>query len=94
MRSQSIVKAKDGVMSTELDGQAVLMHVEQGTYFGLNDVGALIWKKMSEPVSVETLIEAVLSEFDVDAETCRCDVTALIEQFHGADLAEIVEADE
>jgi hypothetical protein len=92
MDLQTRVKAREGVMSTEVDGQAVLMHVEQGIYYGLNDVGALIWRHMAASIHLRDLRDAVLSEFDVAPDDCERDVINLIEQLENAKLVEIVAA--
>ena len=92
MDLQTEVRAREGVMSTEVDSQAVLMHVETGTYYGLNDVGALIWQRMAKPVRVLDLRDAVLGEFDVTPEACACDVLALLKELESAGLVEIIVA--
>ena len=90
MELQTKVKAPDGVMSTQLDGEAVLMHVSKGIYFGLNDVGAFIWKLMAKPVSIWELCRAVEQEFDVLSELCEGDILTLMEQLGDKELVEIV----
>lgn len=90
MELQTIVKAPEDVMSTQLDGEAVLMHVPKGVYFGLNEVAAFIWKLMAEPVSIGELCSAVEQEFDVPPRLCKSDILALMEQLGEKDLVEIV----
>ena len=90
MKLHTKVKAPDGVMSTQLDGEAVLMHVSKGIYFGLNEVGAFIWKLMAKPVSIRALCRAVEQEFDVLSGLCEDDVLTLMEQLGEKDLVEIV----
>jgi Coenzyme PQQ synthesis protein D (PqqD) len=84
------VKAPDGIMSTQFEGEAVLMHISKGEYYGLNEVGAFIWTLMSNPVSIKTLCQAVEQEFDVLPELCKSDILTLIEQLGAIDLVEIV----
>lgn len=48
----------------------------------LNETGAFLWKKMSEgDVTVDELVDALLSEYDVDRETAAHDVEQLVAQF-------------
>ena len=37
------ILASDKVVGCEIDGEIVLLHLDTGTYFGLNPVGAEIW---------------------------------------------------
>lgn len=48
----------------------------------LNETGAFLWKKMSEgDVTVDELVDALLSEYEVDRETAAHDVEQLVVQF-------------
>jgi len=46
--------------------------------FTLNEVGSFIWEKLDETESVEELVEAVVSEFEIDRETAKADVTSFL----------------
>ena len=83
------VRAPAEVMATEIDGEAVLMHVSSGVYYGLNEVGALIWRRMAGDVSVADLCEAVLEEYEVPRDVCRRDVVTLLEQMAEAGLVDV-----
>lgn len=93
MTPQSEVKACEEVISTELDGEAVLMHVSRGLYYGLNPVGAAIWDLMKQPVSVQCLCDAVCEQFEVAPEVVERDVLALLEELRENGLAELVVRD-
>lgn len=48
----------------------------------LNETGTFLWKKMSEgDVTVDELVDALLSEYEVDRETAAHDVEQLVAQF-------------
>ncbi|MFW5836168.1 MAG: PqqD family protein [bacterium] len=83
------VRAVEGVMATEVDGQAVLMHTERGVYYGLNEVGALVWRHMSRSVTIGELHDLVTAEFEVEPEACLRDIVALMERMEGEGLAEV-----
>ncbi len=83
------LKVPEGVIQTELDDEIVLMHVESGKYYSLNAVGSAVWKQLSSPRSLSELCDLVVDEFEVDPETCRRDVEALLEDLLGLDLVQI-----
>ena len=70
---------RPGLEAVEMDGDLVMMGLEQGEYFALRDVAATIWSELGEPRSVDDLCAAVARDYDVSAESCRPDV----EQFLG-----------
>ena len=91
MDMNTVVASRDGIIYTEVDGEVVLMHVEQGIYFSLNDVGACIWKQMGSRVKIADLCTVVEKEFDVSPDTCRSDVLSLLEQLGAEGLVDTVD---
>lgn len=83
------VAAPDQVFS-ELGGEAVIMHLQSGTYFGLNEVGASIWQQLQNPQTLEQLCDAVQAEYDVSLEVCQPDIEAMLQQFQDACLIEVL----
>ena len=63
---------------TDVDGETVMLSIERGEYFGLGGIGGHIWQLLAEPVTVDEICQSVVAEFDVDADTCRADVSALL----------------
>jgi len=79
------------VISTELDGEIVLMDVARGEYYSLNEVGTLIWKTIGESVvTFNDICLAVLDVFDIDRFTCEADVTRLLKHMKDTGVVERV----
>jgi len=78
----SIVVVSDDLTTAELGGEAILLDVKSGNYFGLNEVGAYILELSKEPRSVASIIDNMLQEFDVEAERLTSDVQAFLVQLH------------
>ena len=51
--------------------------------FTLNEVGSFIWEKLDENESVESMVDAVVSEFEIDRETATADVTSFLVELEG-----------
>ena len=78
------VKPTEGVILKEADGDAFLLHVECGRYFGLNRSGLVIWQALTagrDPV-------AALGERwpDVPRERFQADADALLGSLRDAGL--------
>jgi hypothetical protein len=72
-------KAAKDIISTEMDGEAVLMHVSKGKYFSLNETGSLIWLLLEKgEVTLHEMIQAIMKDFEVDEKPCRRDLELLI----------------
>lgn len=69
------MKLKDGLILSQVGGQAVVVPVNEdldlNTMIKLNETGAFLWKLMQAETSEDTLVEALLAEYDVDEATAR-----------------------
>ena len=88
-----LVAAHDQV-SCELDGQAVILGLDDGVYYGLNPVGATVWALLETgPHTVAQLRDAVTDEFEVDAATAEADLIELMGDMLARGLVELRPAD-
>lgn len=87
-RSSTIVVSKD-VVSCDLGGETAMLDMKEGVYYGLNEMGTFIWEFIQEPVTIQTIIDKVLAEYDVDEATCYNDLKELVEQMVENGLVEI-----
>ena len=74
----SIVVAGNHQTSAEVDGERVILDLEEGIYYGLDSVGARIWTVIQEPTSVSEVVNTLTAEYDVKQEQCLADVVALL----------------
>src|SRR5579872_4425010 len=83
-----VVASKDQV-SCNLGDEAALLHMNKGVYYGLDPVGAQIWKLLQSPRRVAEIHEAVSREYDVEPERCERDLRALLERLLEEGLIEV-----
>src|SRR3974390_2078230 len=70
---------KDQV-TCELSDEAVILHLNDGVYYGLDPVGTSIWKLLQTPRTIQEIRDAIMEEYDVDAEHCETDLRALLKE--------------
>jgi hypothetical protein len=71
-------RISDGVVFRELEGEAVLLNLDSGMYFGLDRVGTRIWQLLQEQRPAETVVNILLEEYDVAPDVLRADVATLL----------------
>lgn len=76
----STVAASGEQISSEVGGEAVILDLKGGVYFGLDPIGTRIWALMQRPIAVSAIRDALTAEYAVEAERCERDVLALLEQ--------------
>jgi hypothetical protein len=68
------------VRATTRDDETVLLDVERGRYYALNEVGSRIWALVCEGVPFAEIVDRVCAEYDVSRERGERDADALIRQ--------------
>ena len=86
------VTIPENVVVRELAGEAVLLHLGTGVYFGLDAVGARIWQLLAERQDTEAVLTLLLQEYDVDEFQLRLDLDALIAELIAEQLLIEVES--
>jgi len=88
LSSTTRVIASNTALSTTLDGEAVILETESGTYYGLNDVATQIWDTLDEPRTVAQLQESILEQYDVEADRVQRDLESVLTDMAANDLVE------
>ena len=89
LTESTVVVATDHQTSVEVDGERVILDLEEGIYYGLNSTGAQIWEQVQEPTSVEDIAAAIAAEYDVGSEQCLEDAIALLQDLEKNGLVEV-----
>ena len=69
---------RDGVLAQEAQGQTVLLRLDDGGYYALDEVGAAIWELCDGERSVAEMVTALAGQFDAPLETLERDVTEFV----------------
>lgn len=83
------VSQSDHQVSTEVDGEVVMMSVEKGMYFGLDEVGTRIWQLLENPVSVSELLATLLHEYEDNKNNCKLDLLVLLDDLYKQELIHV-----
>lgn len=91
LRDTATFQAITRQVSNPLASGSVILSLDDGVYYTLNDVGALLWNLLSEgPQSVVALRTAVLAEYDITPEACAADIERFVHDLLAAKLIEEV----
>ena len=82
----SSLRAVTNHASCELGGEAVLLNLDTGVYYGLDAVGTHIWKLLQEPRSITELRDLIVDEFDVAPARCEADLRPFVDSLHSYGL--------
>ena len=74
MTDTTILSRREGLMTADMNGSAVMMDIMTGKYYNLGAVGGRIWEILEEPMTVTALVNKLTDEYDVSASQCRADI--------------------
>lgn len=83
-------KASSNHLYSEIGGEAVILDLGSGVYYGLNEVGVDIWNWLQEAQTKEEILSLLLAEYEVTSEQAEADLEAIFTQFLAAGLIEII----
>ena len=89
LSDHTVIKAAKQQVSCGLSGEAVILSLQNGIYYGLNTIGARIWELLQEPRTVEVLRSFIQQEFDVEPARCAQDIDALLGELSNHGLIEV-----
>jgi hypothetical protein len=87
--NSSLVRRSTNQIACDMDGEVVILDLKSGTYFGLDPVAAKVWTLIEEPMCLAAIREAIVAEYDVDAETCGRDILTFLNQMQAVGLVEV-----
>ena len=85
----STINISEEVISCDLEEEVAMLNMKDSVYYGLNPVGARIWKIIQKPISFGSILEILLEEYEVDEKQCRNDLINLLQELLDKGLIEI-----
>ena len=86
------MKLKDGFIMRQVAGETVVIpsgdQMDLNKMITLNGTGAFLWKLLETETTQEALVEALLREYDVDAQTAAKCVAEFTQKLDGYEFLE------
>jgi len=86
------VSVPDKVMFRELQGESVLLELESGRYFGLNDTGTRMWALLTLHGQIGPALADLQSEFDAPGERLEKELMGFVDTLAAQKLLELHES--
>ncbi len=66
------------VLFRQIESESVLLNLQNERYFGLDEVGTRMWTLLTTSDSIQAAYDALLGEYEVDAELLRRNLQDLL----------------
>lgn len=83
------VRRRAGILSRIVEGEAILLDPDSGTYYAANEVARRVWELAADAPTLEEVHRVLLAEYDVDPETLLRDVAELVERLRAEELIDV-----
>jgi hypothetical protein len=87
--AQTLVTVPDHVLTRVVGGSLVILDVDSGRSFTLDETGSRVWTLLAETGSAQATYEALLREFDADPKQLADDLRILIAQLADGRLLDL-----
>jgi len=84
----TVVCAGSNQVSSRVGDELVILDLDSSLYYSLEPVGTRIFELLQQPTRLDAVLDAMVAEFDVDFETARTDLLALVNTLLGQKLVE------
>ena len=83
------IRIRPDVVSRDLDGEAVILNLTTGFYFGLDPVGTAIWQALGRDPALSAALAALIAEYDVSPERGARDLLQLVAALRENELVDV-----
>ncbi|WP_424767733.1 lasso peptide biosynthesis PqqD family chaperone [Paenibacillus sp. sgz302251] len=80
-----------GNLESNMDGDRVMMNIQNGKYYNLGKSGGEIWDMAREPVSVAAIVNHFILAYGLEEQECQNQVIAFLEQLRVENLIQVGE---
>jgi hypothetical protein len=77
---ESRLRHRDRVLIQQAAGTLVLLDLEGGQYYALDEVSARVWELCDGKHGIGAIVEVIGDEYDAPVETIREDVLAFLQE--------------
>jgi hypothetical protein len=86
----SVVVASKQQVACEIQNETVVLSLQNGEYFGLNDVGTAIWRLVQSPRTVAELRDQLLADYSgIASQECEEEILAFLREALAFELVDV-----
>lgn len=86
---QSVRQVKGNIIS-DMDGEKVMLSIDNGKYYNFGEIGGEIWNIMTETITIDQVVRTLIDIYDVEQVECEQQVFSFLEQLLEENLIELV----
>jgi hypothetical protein len=85
----TVLAVPEDVIFRELDGEAIILNLATGMYFGLDQIGTRLWAGVSDAGTLRVAVDRLDGEYDVRRDQLEADALDLARQLMDKGLLQV-----
>lgn len=86
---QTTIRRSNSLLVAGVRDETVMMDTDSGHYYGLDDIGSEIWRRLETPCTFGALVDSLAVDYDADRAAIAADVRALLSQMAMHDVVSL-----
>lgn len=75
---QTLITRNMALMTAPVHNETVMMDIDSGHYYGLDDIGSEIWRLLEVPCTFGALVDSLAADYDAERAVIADDVRKLL----------------
>jgi hypothetical protein len=84
-----IVTQGEGNIVSDMDGEKVMLSIQNGKYYNLGEMGGVIWDLIINPTTINQLINSLLARYEVEQRECEEQVMTFLKMLNDEGLIKV-----
>lgn len=85
----TVLQRRNDILFNEVDGEVVILSIENSQYFGLDKVGSKIWQLIEKPLSINQLVTLLKEKYDVSLDQCMNETLVFLSELDAKKLLKL-----
>ncbi|MCR2803264.1 lasso peptide biosynthesis PqqD family chaperone [Paenibacillus soyae] len=86
MASNELFVQSQGYLVSEMNGEKVMLSIENGKYYNLGQIGGRVWELIESPASIQDVVDRLVAEYVIEPEDCQRQVRQFLQQLKAEGL--------
>ncbi len=88
---ESTVSKSEELIQASLEESIALMSIENGRYYGLENVAKNIWLQLETPKQIQDIVKELQQQYEVEKDLCQSETLQFLETLWGKKMIEVVD---
>lgn len=87
-----IITQGEGNIVSDMDGEKVMLSIQNGKYYNLGEMGGVIWDLIKNPITINQLVNSLITQYEVEQRECEEQVMTFLKMLKEEGLIKVEDA--